>query len=87
LVNERVTIRSTNTGKEETEKGMDLKKFNEVCEAKKITVKELVALWNCTRQAVWCKKNGKYPITLDEAKKFSDYAKLTNQERIDIFLT
>ena len=65
---------------------MNLTKFNEFCEERKITPTILSEIWGISRQAVWCKKNGKYPITLDEAKKFSEYAKLTDKEKLNIFL-
>lgn len=67
---------------------MNMPKLKGIIAEKGIDQKTLCVIWgNVSRQTVSCKINGKVPITLDEAKKFSDYAKLTNQERIDIFLT
>lgn len=63
-------------------------KFKAVCVEKGISNKELAVLWKCrSLQTVTNKRSGRTGITLDEAKAFSDYAKLTPQERLDIFLT
>lgn len=48
---------------------------------------ELGELWGCTRQTVYCKINGKTPISTDEAQRFSEYANLTDEEKINIFLS
>lgn len=47
----------------------------------------LCEIWGRTRQTVSSKVNGKIPITLDEAQRFSEYANLTDEEKINIFLS
>lgn len=41
----------------------------------------------CTRQTVSNKVSGKTPITLDEAQRLSELLDLTDQEKLDIFLS
>ena len=41
----------------------------------------------CTRQTVSNKVSGKTPITLDEAQRLSELLNLTDQEKLDIFLS
>ena len=48
---------------------------------------KLGEIWGCTRQTVYCKINGKTPITTDEAQKFSELAELTDTEKVNIFLS
>ena len=52
-----------------------------------IKVNDLVTLWGCTRACASRKVNGKSQITLDEAQRFSEYANLTDDEKVEIFLT
>ena len=66
---------------------MNLLKLQKAVAEKNIKQKELIPLWKCSRQSVSNKLNGKSPITLDEAKAFSEYASLTEQEKTEIFLT
>lgn len=54
---------------------------------KGIKRKELCALWGCTPASASNKVSGKLPIKLDEAQKFSEYAHLTDDEKVEIFLT
>lgn len=49
--------------------------------------KELAILLKCSRQAVFNKVNGKSPIKVDEAQILSDRLHLTDQEKLDIFLS
>ena len=66
---------------------MNLAKFKGKLAEKNINRKELCSLWGKTRQTVANKVNGKAPITVDEAQKFSELAELTDQEKVEIFLT
>lgn len=54
---------------------------------KKISRNELCVLWDCTPTAASNKVNGKLPISLTQAQRFSEYANLTDDEKVDIFLT
>ena len=47
----------------------------------------LCEIWGCTRQTVYCKINGKLPMTIDEAQRFSELANLTDNEKAEIFLS
>lgn len=66
---------------------MDLLKLKKTVAEKNIKQKELIPLWKCSRQSVSNKLSGKSPITLEEAEKFSEYAHLTDEQKIDIFLS
>lgn len=67
---------------------MNIPKLKGVIAEKGIVHDDLRPLWgNCSRQTVSNKVNGKAPITLEEATKFSDYAGLTDTERANIFLS
>lgn len=67
---------------------MNLPKLRGIIAEKKIKQKDLSVLWdNCSRQTVSNKVNGKAPITIDEAQKFSEFANLTDQEKVEIFLS
>lgn len=67
---------------------MNIPKLKGVIAERGISQNDLCALWNNkTRQTVSNKVNGKAPISLDEAQRFSEYAKLTDEEKIDIFLS
>ena len=66
---------------------MNLAKFKGKLAEKNINRKELCAVWGKTKQTVANKINGKAPITVDEAQKFSEIAGLTDQEKVEIFLT
>ena len=48
---------------------------------------ELCELWGCTPAAASNKVNGKSPISLTQAQSFSEYAHLTDKEKVEIFLT
>lgn len=74
----------------QTERGyeMNLLKLKAVCVEKGITNKELSVLWGCSsRQTVTNKRTGRTGITLEEAQKFSEYAHLTDKQKIEIFLS
>ena len=63
-------------------------KFKAVCVEKGISNKELAVLWKCrSLQTVTNKRTGRTGITLEEAQKFSEYAHLTDEQKIDIFLS
>ena len=67
---------------------MDHAKLKGVIAERGIKQSELRELWGCkTRQTVSSKINGKAPITLDEAQRFAEYANLTDDEKVKIFLT
>ncbi len=65
---------------------MNLPKLKGKIAENNIGQKELASLWGCSRQTVSNKVNGKTPITIEEAQKFSEYAGLTETERASIFL-
>ena len=52
-----------------------------------IKQKELAALWGVSRQTVSNKVKGIIPINEFEAKTFSNYAKLSCEEKLIIFST
>lgn len=67
---------------------MNLPKLRGKIAEKGIVQDDLRPLWgNCTRQTVSNKVNGKTPITLDEAQRLSELLNLTDQEKLDIFLS
>ena len=67
---------------------INIPKLKGVIAEKGISQTDLCELWGCkTRQTVSGKVNGKVPISLDEAQRFSEYANLTDEEKIKIFLS
>ena len=66
---------------------MNLPKFRAKLAEKNIKVNDLCALWDRNRNGVSRRVNGKIPITLDEAQRFSEYADLTDEEKVEIFLS
>ena len=66
---------------------MNIPKFKGACAERNIKVNDLGVLWKCTRQTASSKRNGKAPITLDEAKAFAEYAGLSDEEKVNIFLS
>lgn len=67
---------------------MNLAKLKGTIVEKKISRNELCFLWGLkSTAAVSNKINGKTSITLDEAQRFSEYAHLTDREKVDIFLS
>lgn len=65
---------------------MNIPKFKGVMVEKGIDRKKLSDLWECSASTVQRKLDGKRPITLDEAQRFSDVAGLTDEEKFIIFL-
>lgn len=66
---------------------MNLLKLRGVCVEKNINRDELAFMWRCTPQTVSKKLHGKSPITFEEAKVFSKEAGLTDEEKVNIFLS
>ena len=67
---------------------MNLPKLKGKIVEKQISRNDLRELWGLrSLTAVSNKITGRAPITLDEAWKFSEYAKLTDEEKLDIFLS
>ena len=66
---------------------MNLPKFRAKLAEKNIKISDLCTLWGRTRQTVSSKVNGKVPIALDEAQKLSDFANLTDEEKVVIFFS
>ena len=67
---------------------MNIPKLKGVIAERGISQNDLRELWGCkTRQTVSSKVNGKTPISLDEAQRFSEYAHLTDDEKVEIFFT
>ena len=66
---------------------MNLPKLKGIIAEKDISRKELCELWNCSPTAASGKVNGQIPIRLDEAQRFSEYANLTDNEKVEIFLS
>ena len=66
---------------------MNLPKFRAKLAEKNIKVNDLCTLWGRNRNGVSRRVNGKIPITLDEAQRFSEYANLTDNEKVEIFLS
>lgn len=66
---------------------MNIPKFKGMLAEKNISVNDLKSLLNCTRQTASRKVNGKTPISLVEAQFISEYAHLTDAEKIAIFLS
>ena len=66
---------------------MNLPKFKAKMAENNIKVNDLVSLWGCTRPCASRKVNGKSQISLDEAQLFSKYANLTDDEKVEIFLS
>ena len=67
---------------------MNIPKLRAKVAEKNIKREDLRLLWGleCVT-TVSNKINGKTPITLDEAQRFSDYAGLTDEEKLVIFFS
>lgn len=66
---------------------MNLPKLRGKIAEQNIGHKEIGFEIKCSRQTVSNKVNGKTPITLEEAQKLSELLHLTDQDKIDIFLS
>lgn len=67
---------------------MNLPKLKGKIVEKRISRNDLCEIWGLrSLTAVSNKVTGKAPITLEEAKKFSEYADLTDNEKVEIFLS
>ena len=66
---------------------MNIPKLKGALAERGIKSNDLGDLWGCSRQTVSGKINGKTPISLDEAQRFSEYAHLTDDEKVEIFFT
>ena len=67
---------------------VNIPKLKGIIAEKDIKQTDLCVLWGCkTRQTVSGKVNGKIPISLDEAQRFSEFANLTDEEKVNIFLS
>lgn len=66
---------------------MDLPRLRGKIAENNVGQKELAILLKCSRQAVFNKVNGKSPIKVDEAQRLSELLNLTDQEKLDIFLS
>ena len=66
---------------------MNLPKFRAKLAEKNIKINDLCGIWDRNRNGVSRRVNGKIPITLDEAQRFSEYADLTDSEKVEIFLS
>ena len=64
---------------------MNLPKLRAKIVEKNISRNILCELWKCSPQAVSNKTHGKTKITLEEAKAFSDFVKLEDSEKLQIF--
>lgn len=73
------------TRKEENDK-VNIPKLRAKIAENNIRVNDLMNLWGCTRACASRKINGKSEIHLDEAQKFADFARLTDEEKVEIFL-
>lgn len=65
---------------------MNIPKFKAKLAENNIKIKELCEIWDCKRNKASRIANGKQAITLDEAQVFAKYAKLTDDEKLEIFL-
>lgn len=70
-----------------TQNQMNLPKLRGKIAEQNIGHKEIGFEIKCSRQTVSNKVNGKTPITLEEAQKLSELLHLTDQDKIDIFLS
>lgn len=66
---------------------VNLPKLRAKLAEKGIKVNDLVEIWGCTRACASKKVNGRSKIRLDEAQRFSDYAHLTDEEKVEIFFS
>lgn len=66
---------------------MNLLKFKAKCVEANVSRMELCRLWKRNLKTVSNKMTGKTSITLDEAQRFSEYAKLSDDEKVEIFLS
>jgi len=65
---------------------MNIPKLKGVMVEKGIDRNELCFIWNCSLKTVSNKLTGKTPITLEEAKRFSAAAELSDEDKFKIFL-
>ena len=66
---------------------MNIPKFKGKLAEKNIKINDLAKLWKCSRDGASRRANGHRAISLDEAQTFSEYANLTDNEKVDIFLS
>lgn len=65
---------------------MNVPKFKAKLAENNIKINDLCEIWDCKRNKASRIANGKQAITLDEAQVFAKYAKLTDDEKLEIFL-
>ena len=65
---------------------MNIPKFKAKLAENNIKINDLCEIWDCKRNKASRIANGKQAITLDEAQVFAKYAKLTDDEKLEIFL-
>ena len=68
-------------------KEINYPKLRGIIAEKNIKKKDICELWGYSRQTVSYKLNGKVPMTQDEARNFSEFAKLSESEKYAIFST